>query len=68
MLTLAITACEKTERELKEKFITKCAKKGGGVILRKTPLVVPLFFYDWYSEGFGGAVNEATWPASMLWD
>ncbi len=46
----------------------KGAKKGVGVICRKTPLAIPSFLYDWGSSWFSHALNELTCPVSEVWD
>jgi hypothetical protein len=48
-----------------KKVLRYLAKKGFKVILK---CGAPVFFiYDWSTGGFGYAVDEATWPASELW-
>jgi RHS repeat-associated protein len=65
---------EKAEREAGESLLGRLAKRGakrGGKALGAKCLgpltMVPFFAYDWYSGGFGHAVNEATWPVSEGW-
>jgi RHS repeat-associated protein len=73
---LRLTEClakEKLEKELRDKAIEKCVKKGAKKTVKAVCTKVPIigagfFIYDWSQGGFGHAVDEAVWPASELWN
>jgi Na+-translocating ferredoxin:NAD+ oxidoreductase RnfC subunit len=65
-------AAKKATKEAVEKGIKKFAKKSFKAAVSKAggPVTAVFFFaYDWYDTGsFGGAVKEALWPLSELWN
>jgi RHS repeat-associated protein len=53
----------------RKQLVKQGLKRTAGLLGKHAgPIVMGAFFlYDWYQGGFGHAVNELAWPASLLW-